>query len=195
MAELRDAETAQIAARSSEDSSLQLLLMRAGSCGEAIREWVRMVGDVPVAARGLRAVVAQRLVRVLCHDCRQGVKPTDPKRLGLAKDAVIYRAGGKVQVKNRVEDCPTCRGVGFTGVTAIFEVMKVTPEIQRMLAKGDLKAAMAQARRDRMLLLQESGLRRVADGITSLEEVQRVLAPPRKPKAAAAASTKQGAPS
>jgi type II secretory ATPase GspE/PulE/Tfp pilus assembly ATPase PilB-like protein len=73
--------------------------------------------------------------------------------------------------------------------------MKVTPEIQRMLAKGDLKAAMAQARRDRMLLLQESGLRRVADGITSLEEVQRVLAPPRKPKAAAAASTKQGAPS
>jgi Tfp pilus assembly ATPase PilU len=88
MAELRDAETAQIAARSSEDSSLQLLLMRAGSCGEAIREWVRMVGDVPVAARGLRAVVAQRLVRVLCHDCRQGVKPTDPKRLGLAKDAV-----------------------------------------------------------------------------------------------------------
>ena len=182
LAEVRDADTALASARSGEDASLQLLLMRAGSSAEAIREWVRMVGDVPLAARGLRAVLAQRLVRVLCHDCRQAVKPTDPKRLGLAEGAVIYRGGGKVQIKNRVEECPTCRGSGYTGVTAIFEVMNITEDIRRLLTNGDLKGAMAQARRDRMLLLQESGLRRVAEGITSLEEVQRVLAPPKKAK-------------
>jgi type II secretory ATPase GspE/PulE/Tfp pilus assembly ATPase PilB-like protein len=126
-------------------------------------------------------------VWVLCHDCRQAVKPTDPKRLGLAEDAVIYRGGGKVQIKNRVEECPTCRGSGYTGVTAIFEVMNITEDIRRLLTNGDLKGAMAQARLDRMVLLQESGLRRVAEGITSLEEVQRVLASPKK------ATPKQGA--
>ena len=182
LAEVLDAETAITSARSGEDSTLQFLLMRAGSSAEAIREWVRMVGDVPLAAKGLRVVLSQRLVRVLCHDCRQAVKPTDPKRLGLAEGAVIYRGGGKVQVKNRVEECPTCRGTGYTGVTAIFEVMHITNDIRRLLTNGDLKGAMAQARRDRMLLLQESGLRRVAEGITSLEEVQRVLAPPKKAK-------------
>ena len=193
LAELCDAETAQTAARAGKDMSLQLLLMRGGSAAEAIREWVRMVGDVPLAANGLRAVLAQRLVRVLCHDCRQAVKPTNPKRLGLAEGAVIHRAGGKVQVKNREEDCPTCRGTGFTGVTAIFEVMHVTEDIRRLLTNGDLKGAMAQARRDHMLLLQEAGLRRVAEGVTSLEEIQRVLAPPRKAPAAGSGTPKQGA--
>jgi general secretion pathway protein E len=193
LAELRDAETAHTAARAGTDSTLQLLLMRGGSAAEAIREWVRMVGDVPSSAKGLRAVLAQRLVRVLCHECRQAVKPTNPKRLGLAEGAVIHRAGGQIQVKNRVEDCPTCRGTGFTGATAIFEVMHVTEDIRRLLTNGDLKGAMAQARRDRMLLLQESGLRRVAEGVTSLEEVQRVLAPPRKAQSPKPGAPKQGA--
>ncbi|MCH2135838.1 MAG: Flp pilus assembly complex ATPase component TadA [Phycisphaerales bacterium] len=187
LAEIRDAESAQVAARAGEDTTLQMLQIRADSAATAIREWVRLVGDVPLAAKGLRCVVAERLIRVLCHDCRQAVKPADPKRLGLPPEGVIYRAGGKVQVKNRVEDCPTCRGGGFTGVTGIFEVMQVTADIRRLLSNGDLQGAMAQARRDRMILLQESGLRRVADGVTSLEEVQRVLTPPRKqaPKSAA----------
>lgn len=187
LAEVRDAETAQVAARASQDSTLQVLMIRADSAATGIREWVRNVGDVPSAAKGLQAIISQRLVRVLCHQCRQAVHPADPKQLGLAEGAVIYRASGEIEVKNRVEPCPSCKGTGYNGVTGIFEVMTVTVDIQRLLASGDLKGAMAQARRDRMLLLQETGLRRVAEGITSLEEVQRVLAPPKTSKGAPAA--------
>ena len=189
LAHLCDAQTAQTAARASEDSTLQLLTLNAPSAAVAIREWVRMVGDVPTAAKGLRAVMAQRLVRVLCPDCRQAVTPADPKKFGLEPGAVIHRASGQIEVKNRLEECPTCRGAGYNGVTAIFEVMSITPEIRRMLSSGDLKGAVAQARRDRMLLLQETGIRRVADGITSIEEVQRVLSPPKRPAAKATETT------
>jgi type II secretory ATPase GspE/PulE/Tfp pilus assembly ATPase PilB-like protein len=162
-------------------------MIRADSAATGIREWVRNVGDVPSAAKGLQAIISQRLVRVLCHQCRQAVHPADPKQLGLAEGAVIYRASGEIEVKNRVEPCPSCKGTGYNGVTGIFELMTVTVDIQRLLASGDLKGAMAQARRNRMLLLQETGLRRVAEGITSLEEVQRVLAPPKTSKGAPAA--------
>lgn len=192
LAEVRDAETAQVAARASQDSTLQVLMIRADSAATGIREWVRNVGDVPSAAKGLQAVIGQRLVRVLCPQCRQAVHPADPKQLGLEEGAVIYRATGEIEVKNRVEPCPTCKGTGYNGVTGIFEVMAVTVDIRRLLASGDLKGALAQARRDRMLLLQETGLRRVAEGITSLEEVQRVLSPPKAPAKKAGSGAREG---
>ncbi len=189
VAQLADPQTASVAARAGQDSTLQVLLLNADSAMSAIRTWVQSVGDVNLAAKGLQAVVAQRLVRVLCHDCRQAVQPADPKRLGLSEGAVIYRASGQVEFKNRMQDCPTCNATGFTGVTGIFEVMPVTADIRRLLAGGDLKGAMAQARRERMRSLQEAGLRRVAEGITSLEEVQRVLSSGTKAKAKPKAST------
>jgi type II secretory ATPase GspE/PulE/Tfp pilus assembly ATPase PilB-like protein len=181
LAHLCDAQTAQAATRAGDESTLQLLMLNAPSAAVAIREWVRMVGDVPTAAKDLRAVMAQRLVRVLCPDCRQAVTPADPKKFGLATGAVIHRAVGEIEVKNRMIECPTCRGAGYNGVTAIFEVLSITPDIRRMLSAGDLKGALSQARRDHMLLLQETGIRRVADGITSIEEIQRVLSPAKRP--------------
>ena len=73
-------------------------------------------------------------------------------------------------------------------MTALFEIMPVDKECREILASGNLKAAMVQARRNKMLLLQEVGLQRAAMGVTSIEEVSRVLGGSKKPVAKAAAS-------
>jgi hypothetical protein len=188
LTEARDPETAEIAAKSGKENVLQYLTFNADSGAMAIREWCQLVGDVDLATKSLRAVVCQRLIRVLCPDCKQAYTPTDPRKLGLPDGTTLYRAGGQVQVRNRVEDCPTCSGSGYTGVTAIFEVVPVDKECRQILASGDLKAAMVQARRNKMLLLQEVGLQRAASGVTSIEEVSRVLGGGKKQAAKAATS-------
>jgi type II secretory ATPase GspE/PulE/Tfp pilus assembly ATPase PilB-like protein len=175
LSEIPNADTAQTAARAGRDGALQYLTMNADSAAVAIREWCRMVGDVDQATKPLRAVLCQRITRVLCPDCKQAYTPDDPKKYRLPEGTTLYKVGGQVQVRNRVEDCPTCGGSGHAGVTAIFEVIVIDEECRQILASGDLKAAMMQARRKKMLLLQEVGLQRAASGITSIEEVLRVL--------------------
>ncbi|MDP7029761.1 MAG: ATPase, T2SS/T4P/T4SS family [Phycisphaerales bacterium] len=175
LTEAKDTETSQIAARAGRDGSLQYLCFHADSTAMAIREWCRLVGDVDLATKPLRAAVCQRLVRVLCPDCKQEYTPANPRKLGLPEGVTLYRQGGQVQVRNRVEDCPTCGGSGYSGVTALYEVFPVDEECRQILASGDLKAAMVHARRNKMLMLQEVGLQRAASGVTSIEEVSRVL--------------------
>ncbi len=175
LANLADAATAQVAASAGGDGALQYLQFNADSAAMAIREWVRLVGDVPKAAKHLRASVCQRLVRLLCPDCKQPFTPAEPRKLRLPDGTTVHRASGKVQVRNNVEDCQACRGTGYIGATAIFEVFPVDEECRQILGSGDLKAAMVHARRKRMLLMQEVAINRVTAGITSLEEMSRVL--------------------
>lgn len=175
LTEVPNPDTAQVAARAGREGVLQYATFNADSAAMAIREWCRLVGDVDQATKPLRAVICQRLTRVLCPDCKQPYTPEDPKKFRLPEGTTLYKASGQVQVRNRVEDCPTCVGTGYTGVTAIFEVLVVDEECREILASGDLKAAMMQARRKKMLLLQEVGLHRAASGITSIEEIQRIL--------------------
>ena len=175
LAEVPNSDTAQIAARAGRDGAMQYLTFNADSAAVAIREWCRLVGEVDQATKPLRAVLCQRLARVLCPDCKQAYTPDDPKKFRLPEGTTLYKASGQVQVRNRVEDCPTCLGDGYTGATGIFEVFVIDEECRQILASGDLKAAMMQARRNKMLLLQEVGLQRAATGITSIEEILRVL--------------------
>jgi type II secretory ATPase GspE/PulE/Tfp pilus assembly ATPase PilB-like protein len=159
--------------------------------GPAVTEWFRAVGDVQMAAAPLRAVVAQRLVRKLCLACRVGYQPSpeQAKRLGVpaGKTVELFRAGGKVQVKGKVQDCPMCRGTGFSGQVAVVEVVPLDEEARAHLAKGDLKSAYNAARlKFRAPGMQDVALLRVREGITSLEEVARVFAPPAAKPAAGA---------
>ena len=163
--------------------------------GPAITEWFRAVGDVAAAAAPLRAVVAGKTVRKLCLACRVPFQPSaeQAKRLGIpaGKQVELFRAGGKVQIKSKVEDCPMCRGTGFSGQIGVFEVVMLDDEARGHLAKGDLKSAYNAARmKHRSPGMQECALFRVREGVTSLEEVVRVFAPPAaKPAAAKPATT------
>jgi type II secretory ATPase GspE/PulE/Tfp pilus assembly ATPase PilB-like protein len=178
---VKDAETARIATEPGMQGPLLYVPQRAGSVAEQIREWVKQVGDVKRATRALRAVVNQRLLRSLCPHCRQPYQPTaeNLRKLGLAAGSVkqLFRPGGKVQIKNRIENCPVCGGSGYLGQVGAFEVFVVDDEARRLLQTGDLKAALAHARRNKMIYLQEAALSKVASGETNIEEVVRVTAP------------------
>jgi type II secretory ATPase GspE/PulE/Tfp pilus assembly ATPase PilB-like protein len=178
---IRDKETARVVAEPGSQGPLIYIPQRCGTVTEQIREWVKQVGDIKQATRALRAVVNQRLLRKLCPNCRQAYQPTAEqlKKLNLpaGKVSQLYRAGGKVQLKGKIEQCPICGGSGYLGQTGIFEVLIVDDEARRLLAKGDLKAVLAHARRNKMIYMQEAALAKVASGDTTIEEVVRVTAP------------------
>ncbi len=190
--DFNDPGTAKNAANGANGHILVYIVSPAGSVAEGLQSGVTAVGDPSHGARVLRAVVAQRLVRRLCEHCRQPFEasPEQAKRLGAAsgKPLTLYRAAGKIESKNKLIECPTCRGSGFSGMSAVMEVMPIDRECQRLIAAGDIAAAYQQSRRvGRMLLMQEAALIKVREGITSLEEVSRVFAPPKPaaPKPAA----------
>jgi general secretion pathway protein E len=182
-----DKETARTAAEPGPKGPLLYVPQRAGSVTEQFQQWAKIVGDVKLAMHGLRAVINQRLVRTVCPNCRQAFQPSSEQlqKLGLPQDKVgqLFQASGKIQVKNKIETCPVCGGAGYFGQTGVFQTMIVGDDTRRLVLAGDLKAALAEARRNKMIYLQEAALRKVVDGETTIEEVVRVMAPAaRKPK-------------
>ncbi|UCD75097.1 MAG: Flp pilus assembly complex ATPase component TadA [Phycisphaerales bacterium] len=180
---VKDADTAQAIVEPGMVGPLLYVPQRAESVTEQIRVWVKLVGNVAHATKALRAVVNQRLLRTLCANCKQGYQPTDAqlKQLNIpaSKVSQLYRAHGKIQVKNKIETCPVCRGTGYLGQAGVFEVMTVDEEARKHLAGGDLKAALGHARRNKMIYLQEAALSKVISGDTTIEEVIRVTTPSR----------------
>lgn len=178
---LQESESAAIAAEPGMEGPLIYIQQRQGNIIDQIREWVKLVGNVKKASKPLRIVMNQRLIRTLCPNCRQAYQPTQEQirklNLPAAKVSQLYRAGGKVQEKNRVENCPVCGGSGYLGQTGIYEVMTIDDGARKALLGGDLKAALAHARRNKMIYLQEAALSKVVSGETSIEEVLRVTAP------------------
>ncbi len=190
--DLVDAEAAKIAVKPGLDGPLIFITMPAKSMNDMVSNWAGMIGDPRAAFSGLRAVIYQRLVRRLCENCRVGYKPSeDLARQGLPIEGVdiLFQAGGQIQIKNKVQTCPVCRGTGYLGQVAVFETLFLDDEGRKHLVAGDLKAARSHARRNKhMTRLQEAAWFRVAEGQTSLKEFGRVAAAgkPRKPASAKA---------
>lgn len=178
ISELRDKETARVAAEPGLDGPLLYVPIRAASLTDAVRSWAKLVGDLKLAAGTLRCVMNQRLLRNVCPNCRQGYEPTPDllKRMNLPAKKVeqLYRHSGKVQVKNKVDTCPVCGGTGYFGQSGAFEVLMIGDEERRLLLAGDLKGTLAAARRNKMVYLQEAALHKALKGDTSVEEVIRV---------------------
>ncbi len=180
---LTDAHTAKVAADPGMEGPLIYVPQRATSITDQIRQWAKLVGDVKRAIRPLTAVMNQRLLRRVCPNCRQSYQPTAEqlRKMNVPADKVqqLYQASGKIQVKNKIETCPVCAGAGYFGQLGVFQVMLINDDIRRLLTAGDLKGALAEARRNKMLYLQEAALRKVVDGETTIDEVVRVTAPAR----------------
>ena len=183
-AEITDRETARVVAEPGQQGPLLYVPKRADTISEQIVAWVKLVGDLKTAASTLRAVTNQRLLRTLCTNCRQAYQPSAEQlqkmNLRTKKVNQLYRAGGKVELKNKIENCPVCGGTGYLGQTGAFEILIVDNETKRYLIAGDLKGALSHARRNNMIYLQEAALSKVISGKTSIEEVIRVTSPARK---------------
>jgi general secretion pathway protein E len=205
VSDITDAGTGPILTHANSQNTLFYVLIPTDSVTIGLSTYLKAVGDPKSAANSLRAVVAGRLVRKLCPECRQSFQasPDQSKRLGAAagKPLQLFRASGKVQIKNDIVDCGNCQGTGFLGTVGVFEVVRPDERGREMLIAGDIPNAYQQMRRAfRTPLTQECALLKVRAGETSLEEIARVFAPkvppPAKPSGAAAtpAANPAGAP-
>jgi type II secretory ATPase GspE/PulE/Tfp pilus assembly ATPase PilB-like protein len=153
--------------------------IRADDTFQALRGWLKAAGDAGVAADGLSAVIAQRLLRRLCPVCRQSFQPEPAalKKLNLPADRIqqLYKASGKIYEGNREQVCPSCNGLGFLGRTAAFEILVIDTTSRQLIKQGNFEQVRSHQRKNKMLMLQEAALAKVVAGETSITEVMRVL--------------------
>jgi type II secretory ATPase GspE/PulE/Tfp pilus assembly ATPase PilB-like protein len=126
--------------------------------------------DPFLVASAVNLCAAQRLVRRICKECKEAYEPTPDEREAYPPDGspdVLYRGRG----------CKACRNTGFAGRLAIYELFPVVSEVRRMVLEGqDMDRIFKFALGNGMVSLRECGLRKAAEGITSLEEVMSVVA-------------------
>jgi len=162
--EIRDAETAEIAIQASLTGHLVLSTLHTNDAATAVTRLVDMGIEPFMIASSLSAVLAQRLVRVICPHCREEYRPQQ-RYAGITLPEVLYRGRG----------CDKCFGLGTMGRTAIYEIMPIDQELCSMIIRrahaGEIKEyAVSRG----MRTLRDDGLDRAAAGITTIEEVLRV---------------------
>ena len=178
---IRDAETLQ-QIFSVADRICVVSEMQAKDCSSAIEQLVQWSGDRKQASELIDGVFSQKLVRLLCNQCREAFRP-NPKlleKVGLPPETkVLYRKGEPaVDEKTGEEDdpCEKCGGVGFYGRMAMIETIIMTDPLRKLIAEGaPVDQLKALARAEGCLTFHKDGLRLVAEGKTSLEELQRVF--------------------
>ena len=167
--EIRDEETAQIAVQASLTGHLVFSTLHTNDAPGAITRLVDMGVEPYLVASSLESVIAQRLVRVLCPHCKA---PDDSTRTGALQERVELLRGATIL---GATGCKACRQTGFQGRQALFEFMRMTPEVRRLLLRsassGEIKEL---AIREGMSTLTEDGWRLVRAGLTSPDEVLRV---------------------
>jgi type II secretory ATPase GspE/PulE/Tfp pilus assembly ATPase PilB-like protein len=167
--EVRDKETAEIAMQAALTGHFVFTTLHANDTATTITRLLDIGIDASLIQSALTAVLAQRLVRVLCDKCKQPYTPT-PEFL---KSAGIPAEMVKVFYKEK--GCPDCNGTGYRGRTGVHELMIIDGPIRDLLVgRPSIQAIRAAARKAGMRSLQEDGLRKVMAGITSVNEVVRV---------------------
>jgi general secretion pathway protein E len=167
--EIRDLETAQIAIQSALTGHLVFSTLHTNDAPSAITRLLDMGVESFLLSSTVRGILAQRLVRMICPECRRQVGISDEVEelmaLGMRSGVPIYRGAG----------CEACAQTGFLGRSGLFELLLVDEDIRRLTLKGaDEGEIKAQARRSGMRTLLEDGIEKIRMGITTLDEVFRV---------------------
>ena len=169
--EIRDKETAEIAVQSALTGHLVFSTLHTNDSAGAITRLVDIGVEPFLISSAVNAVIAQRLLRVLCPSCKKAVAPDQfaleainlkPEQLRGHK---LYQANG----------CPNCFNTGYRGRTAIFEIMELDNQLKRLILKTyDSNLIKQQAVKQKMITLVKDGFRKAIKGVTSLDEVLRV---------------------
>ena len=169
--EMRDSETAQIAVQSALTGHLVLSTLHTNTAAGAITRMRDMGVESYLITSSVNGVLAQRLVRTLCAACKQ----PDPVAASAAQGSGLLRFQQPGQPIYRAVGCEHCRDTGYKGRTAIHELLLLDERLRHAIIQGeDANALHALGARNGMLSLYEDGLRKVAAGVTTLEEVLRV---------------------
>ncbi|MCB1139617.1 MAG: type II secretion system ATPase GspE [Leptospiraceae bacterium] len=169
--EIRDQDTARIAIQAALTGHLVLSTLHTNDAPAAVTRLIDMGIEPYLITSTVRAVVAQRLVRVICPHCKTTYKPP----AGELKDLGISPAQLKKGVLYRGEGCDQCVGTGYQGRNGLYEFMEVDTQVQRAILQGkDSEQIREAAEKEGMLTLLDYGRRKVIDGLTTPEEVLRV---------------------
>jgi type IV pilus assembly protein PilB len=168
--EIRDRETAQIAVESALTGHLVLSTLHTNDAPSAITRLIEMGVEPFLVASALECVVAQRLARKLCPNC---------KRRMIIPAKVLQESGYKARVELEAYEpvgCRRCGGSGYRGRVGLYEVMNMSPEIQRMaLERQAAEAIRDVAVKEGMTRMRDDGLQKVREGRTSITELARVV--------------------
>jgi general secretion pathway protein E len=169
--EIRDKETADIAVQSALTGHLVFSTLHTNDSASAITRLVDMGVEPFLISSSVLAVVAQRLVRVLCKDCRRAYIPNPIylKSIGFSPDRfkahTVYKAVG----------CENCFNTGYRGRLGIFEIMVLTERLKSLILKTfDSNRIKNEAVQQKMRTLRQDGMQKVLNGLTTVEEVLRV---------------------
>jgi len=164
--EMRDRETAEMGFRAAMTGHLVFSTVHANTAAAAIPRLIDMGIEPFIVASSLLAVIAQRLVRRICPRCKEEYKPDKEilQLLGLREDEGPFFKG---------KGCEYCKNSGYKGRTGIYEILEITPEIARMIAEKasayDIELAAGLKK------MKEDGIEKAKAGITTLEEILRVV--------------------
>jgi general secretion pathway protein E len=169
--EIRDRETAEIAVQSALTGHLVFSTLHTNDSASAITRLVDIGVEPFLISSSVLAVVAQRLIRVLCRDCKQPYTPDQItlERIGITpdqfQDSTVYRAVG----------CENCFQTGYKGRTGIFEIMLLDPSLKSLiLTTYDSSQIKNAALNLNMVSLRQDGIQKVLRGISTIEEIIRV---------------------
>jgi general secretion pathway protein E len=169
--EIRDVETAEIAIQSALTGHLVFSTLHTNDAASAVTRLVDMGIEPFLVASVIRAIVAQRLIRVICTECKEGYTPEAEalRDMGLTMSQLERR------MLHRGKGCSACSGTGYRGRTGIYEILPVSEAIRQLIMKkADSTTIGRKAVEEGMRSLREDGARKVIAGITTLEEVVRV---------------------
>ncbi|MGA2782228.1 MAG: type II secretion system ATPase GspE [Smithella sp.] len=169
--EIRDRETAEIAIQSSLTGHLVFSTLHTNDAASAVTRLIDMGIEPFLVTSSIIAIIAQRLVRVLCPHCKEVYMPDEESLSNLGLDRSVLQNNTFYRKKG----CNLCMQTGFRGRTAIFEIMIVDDEIKRLVLKtSDANQINELALKRGMITLQKDGIDKVLSGITTTEEVLRV---------------------
>jgi len=171
--EIRDGETARIAVQAALGGRLVVATLQANDVLDAISRVIDLGVDARGFAAATRGIVAQRLVRVVCEQCTQPQDPGD----GLLAASGLERAQIAGWKMRAVNGCGQCRGSGYRGRRAIAELLPLDDELRELIAKRDsVRALRAAALLKGTRTLRDAALDLVKEGLTTLQEINRVIA-------------------
>jgi type II secretory ATPase GspE/PulE/Tfp pilus assembly ATPase PilB-like protein len=169
--EIRDKETAEIAMQAALTGHFVFTTLHSNDAPTTVTRLLDIGIDASLIQSAVTAILAQRLVRALCPACRDAYQPTpeERKRYGLPAEAVkqLFRAKG----------CAACGHTGYRGRTGIYELLVVDGGVRELLvASSSVEKIRELAIRQGMRTLRQAALQKAAEGVTTLEEVDRVIA-------------------
>jgi type II secretory ATPase GspE/PulE/Tfp pilus assembly ATPase PilB-like protein len=179
VSDCEDEQSAKLCCSAIKDGKIIYAIMQASSVAETVEKMLQFVRDKALLAETLEAVINQRLVRTLCSECRQAYKPNQAlfQKFNIPSDEVdMFYRPGEIEYDKHGKPivCQKCQGTGFYGRTGLFETIRITDDLRQVIRTANTTQEIASAfRKAGMLYMQEQSIKKVTQGITSINEVIR----------------------